>query len=494
MSFALPDFLQKAKQTVPEWIRKVQAPSGAGRYRFALDAYEPYDLDSSCMIENTRLVIEGMPPESERLQWIEYLCSLQDSETGLLIDPAMERHICGILPDGKISVPVPDTHHQRRLMKEFIRRPGMERHILVPDSTAGPNEISQVRGWTTRNGLTTIIELGGCPHHMLSQEHGFSKTTGAIEGPSGLLKKPEDAVNYLSRLTWDDPRGWGAGSWAGSLLWYHRLNQMLGDETAEEIIRAGVKWLTEKQDPTTGCWSDLNKVRLNTAVNVVFKIWLQAIPSVKFPVLYPERIVDLCIRALREDSALINTPDACSIFDVALVLDTALHFCEHRREEVAELAAAALPRLEPLYREDGGFSYGADGSLITHGRLNLAPVCMQSDAAGTAIAVNAVSLLCDLCGKWAGPLQPNAGWDSGSPVVENFKTDWQKTHEDITFENRFHRRGQLELVPETCLRPIQHKIPGKFQTGSRRHQPRQSGHHAPLLQRTGEAYKHGMAD
>lgn len=407
---ALPDWLQAARTTVPEWIRKVSHPDGPGRYRFALDAYEPYDLDSSCMIENTRLTVEGMPPEAERRAWVEYLCSLQEPTHGWLIDPGMERHTCAALPGGRLALPVPEAPHQRDLMDAFIRRPGMEHHVLVAETRPSVTELQQVRGWTSRNGLTTILELGGLPPYRLAQARSFD-TLGAcpaaepIRGPSGLLATGEEAVAYLERLDWESPTSWGAGSWAGAMLWYHRLNQLLGDQAAGTVINAAVDWLVKKQDPETGAWSDLGKIRLNAAVNIIFKIWIQAIPAVNFPVQYPERVVDLCVRALREDPALVNTPDACSIFDVALVLDTALRFCDHRRDEVAEIAAAALPRLEPLYREDGAFSYGPTGSLLTHGGLHLGPVCMQSDAPGTAIVVSAIALLCNLCG-----LRDELGW------------------------------------------------------------------------------------
>lgn len=389
-------------------MSKVRHPSGAGRYRFAVDAYEPCDLDSSCMVEHARLTVEGLPPEAERKEWADYLCGLQEPANGWLIDPGMERHICSPLPGGRLAVPVPDDPRQRGLMEAFIRRPGMEHHVLVPATRASPEEVRVARGWTSRNGLTTILELGGLPRHRLAQARGYQPgdTSGVpISVPSGVLRTAAEAVEYLSRLDWGNPRSWGAGSWAAAMLWYHRLNQRLGDETAGGVIQAGVDWLLKAQSPETGCWSDLSRVRLNAAVNVIFKIWIQAIPAVGFPVQHPEKVIDLCLRALREDPALVNTPDACSIFDVALVLDTALRFCDHRRDEVAELAAAALPRLEPLYREDGGFSYGAEGSLVTHGGLHLAPVCMQSDAAGTAITVNAIALLCNLCG-----LRDELGW------------------------------------------------------------------------------------
>ena len=186
---------------------------------------------------------------------------------------------------------------------------------------------------------------------------------------------------------------------------------MLGDESAGAVVRAAVDWLVKHQDPDTGAWSDGSETRLNALVNGIFKVWIQAIPAANFPVHYPENVIDLCIRALREDPALVNTPDACSIFDVALVLDTALHFCEYRSDEVGELACAALQRLEPLYREDGAFSYGPDGSLASHGGVRLGPVKMQSDAPGTAITVNAIALLCNLCG-----LRKELGW---APTTES---------------------------------------------------------------------------
>jgi hypothetical protein len=116
--------------------------------------------------------------------------------------------------------------------------------------------------------------------------------------------------------------------------------------------------------------------------------------------------VDLCLRGLREDPNLTGTPDTCSIFDVALVLDVALRFCDHRREEVAEVTARCFDCFEPMLQPDGAFSYGPTGSLANHGGLALAPVKAQADVAGTALCCNALSLLANLCG-----LRKELGWD-----------------------------------------------------------------------------------
>ena len=349
----LPTWLADAKASVPRWLEQVRHPDGPGRYRFAVDAYEPYDLDSSCMAENIRMTLIGMPPDAERAAWVEYLRGLQRPEDGLLVDERMERHIV--------------TKHYRPTEEEVFT----------------------VRRWTSRNGLTTILELGGRPRYPIAHQECF-RDRAAVE-------------DYLENLHWHNP--WGAGSWAGAVIWFHRVNQMMGDEHAGEIVQAAVEWLLRRQNPETGAWSDGSDVRLNVLVNGIFKIWIQAIPGAGFPVQYPERVVDLCLRAMREDSQLSGVPDACSIFDVALVLDTALRFCDHRRDEVAELAAGYIPRFESLLRADGAFSYGPAGSLAIHGGLHLAPVKAQSDAPGTAINCSALALLCNLCG-----LREELGW------------------------------------------------------------------------------------
>jgi len=274
---------------------------------------------------------------------------------------------------------------------------GMERHIITEAPPPTAEEIFTVRRWTTRNGLTTVLELGGRPRYPVAHKERFH-TREATEA-------------YLAGLDWSSP--WGAGSYAGAVIWYHRVNQLLGDESAALVIRAAVDWLVRHQNPNTGFWSDGSETRLNNLVNGIFKIWIQAIPAADFPVQYPEKVVDLCLRALSEDRALVNTPDACSIFDVALVLDTALRFCDHRADEVAEVAAQALPRLEPLYRDDGGFSYGPNGSLADHGGLHLGPVKLQSDAPGprSQSMPSRSSATSAACAKnSAGHRQRNRGW------------------------------------------------------------------------------------
>ncbi|MDO9543537.1 MAG: hypothetical protein Q7J98_14620 [Kiritimatiellia bacterium] len=357
-----PDWLVRIKKTLPHWIDEISHSDGPGRFRFALEAYEPYDLDSSHLLHNiifsTADAGRGLPSEEERRQWIDYLCGLQRAEDGLLIDP------------------------------------GMERHIISKGLTPTEEETANVRRFTSRNGLCTVIELGGKPRYPLRHNEVF--------------RQPEEIIHYLESLPWENP--WGAGSWAGAIILFQHFNRLLGDEKADELIQVAANWLVKKQNPKTGAWSNGSDVPLHCLINGIFKVWIQVIPVSDMPVQYPEQVIDLCIKGMREDTALKDMPDTCSIFDVALVLDIALRFTDHRRNEVAELAKAALPQLEPMVRPDGAFSYGQEHSLADHGGLNLAPVKNQSDATGTALMCNTIPLLCNLCG-----LREELGW---TPLTE----------------------------------------------------------------------------
>lgn len=343
----LPEWLLEARVSVPRWLETVRHPSGPGRYRFATDAFEPFDLDSTTMAYNITRILDLPISQADRKGWIEYLLGMQRPEDGLMIDAGMERHII--------------TEHERPTEEE----------------------IANVRRWTTRNGIMTLMGLGGRPQVPLAHQEAF--------------ETPAEIVRYLEGLHWHNP--WGAGSWAGAVLIFQRYNQLLGNMNAGEIIEAGVKWLLDRQSPETGAWSDGSDVAVHVLINGIFKVWIQAIPFVNLPVQYPERVIDLCLRGFAESPHLRDTPDACSIFDVAYVLDIALRQTDHRREEVAAVTSRCFDGFRELMRPDGAFSYGPTGSLANHGGLHLAPVKDQADITGTALCCSALSLLANLCGK-----------------------------------------------------------------------------------------------
>ena len=362
----LPAWLLELKTTLPRWVSQLRHPDGPGRYRYALNAFEPYDINSSSLMRVVTYTIAGrempLPSPAEQQAWVDYLRGLQRPEDGLLIDPAIERHIVG-----KAGQPTEE-------------------------------EIFGVRHWTSRNAIYTVLALGGLPKYPLAHRECF--------------RTPEEMIASMKKRDWRRP--WGAGSWAGAAIAFQHFNHLLGDRRAAGLIRAGVDWLVRNQSPESGAWSNGDAdIAPHQLINGIFKIWNQLLPLVPFPVQYPDQVVDLCLRGLRDDPCLQRDLDACSIFDVALVLNVARRCTDHRRDEVAAMARARLPFFQAMVRPDGGLSYGAK-PLVKHGGVLFCPPRDQAEAAGSALNCQAIALLCDLAG-WRDEL----GWTPSTDYMKS---------------------------------------------------------------------------
>ncbi len=359
----LPPWLARLKTTLPAWIDRVTHPEGAGRFRYALDAYEPFDIDSSHMMHNVIYTTgggrAGLPDDARKRAWIDYLLSHQRPEDGLLIDPAIERH------------------------------------ILAAGDEPTPLERFNARLWTSRNALCTVMELGGRPRYRIQHAQVFAD--------------PDALVRFLEQeLDWTLP--WGSGSRTGAIVLFAHFNRLLGDAHSQAVIEAAVDWLVRKQSPTTGAWTAHDDVPLHQQINGIMKIWIQLLPITDLPIQYPQRVIDLCLEGIARDAFIAEKLEACSTFDVALVLAIALRATDHRRDEVARLARELLPRFEPMCRPDGAMSYYPDRSLDNHGGIRLAAAGAQSDVVGTSLHAHAIALLADLAG-WRDEL----GW---TPLTE----------------------------------------------------------------------------
>ena len=361
----LPDWLAGAQPSVPAWVKRLAHGDAPGRYRFAEQAFLPYDLDSSIAMYGIRRTINVPPDAHEAAAWIDYILDHQCADTGQLIDLRLET-------------------------------------CIVPDDgdRASEGQVRAVRNMLTRNGLNAVVWMGGRPRYHLRHDQTFDG--------------PDEMVAFMESRPWHEP--WSAGSAAGAAIVFCHFNRLLGDASAEPVIQAGVDWLAAHQDPATGAWCDgSDNIALHQLVNGVFKIWIQVQPIGGLPIQHAESVIDLCLKALDESAALGREPDACSFFDVFFVLGSALQACDHRRDEVRGRAAAALADVEQFLQPDGAFSYYADGSRIEHAGLRLAPDVKQSEVIGTSLYVQAIALLCDLCGLadelgW----RAKTGWGRGS--------------------------------------------------------------------------------
>jgi len=364
---ALPDWLAEVKQTLPEWIDDVRYGDGSGRYRYAIEAYEPYDFESSDRIHGAIERIRNddwWDDEEERDAWIEYVYGLQRQ-------------------DG------------------FFTENSLEEHVRESSIDGSDDPIDVVRKHLTQSCLEILSRHDVEPEYPVPEEVGY--------GSDLAIETPAEMVEYLEGLDWTSP--WGAGSWAGRTIRMVETQMDYDGQDREAVVQAGIDWLTEHQDPETGAWFEGDNVPFHQQVNGVFKVWIQLIEH-GLPVQYPDAVIDLCVAAMEEDPRLFDTPDPCSVFDVAFVLNVALRHTGSREDELAALAGDTLQRLEPMARPDGGFSYEAGGSNGHCGTYELGPEKNQSDAMGASMMTQALPELCCLC-----DLEDELGWTVRSENV-----------------------------------------------------------------------------
>jgi hypothetical protein len=392
---SLPSFVEEAKRTVPSWIEEIRHPDGSDRYRAAVDAYEPHETYSLGLLRRIlTFVREDGLTETERRDWIERIADHQ-REDGMFRDQRLERHLLAEY-DG--------TDHIEWL----------DRHGVDPEQTYSQQWPRYFRGeslywidWTT-SALSLLDSLGGEPEYPVPHELPADARVDDDRDPwdapprKFLYEDGEEMRKFLESLDWSDP--WGASQWTGRVVSRHRLAETFFDEEADDVVEAAVEWLSSHQDPETGAWFEGDVPRY-AQINGIYKIWKGLLPNADFPIQRPESVIDLCIEALESDPRLTGTPDSLCIWDVSFVLNIALDVTDYRRDEVGQLAAQALPKLEAMYRPDGAFSYTPHGSIGILAPFKLSPAKNQSDVGGTTILLSGIAELSDLCG-----LREEWGW------------------------------------------------------------------------------------
>jgi hypothetical protein len=363
---SLPEWLVEVRDNLPLWLESLRHDRDVPRYRWAQEAFEPYDVVSTYAAVQVHVTVVGMPAEGERRAWIDEILAYQRPEDGRLVDPKVERH------------------------------------IRWRDDRSRERMVFDVRRTFTRNGLMNVESLGGRPRYPIAGEE--------------VYERPEDLIAHIERLDWSHP--WGAGAHAGAVVLNHHFNMLAHTdaygssspeaERCRAIVDAGVDWLAAAQRADSGTWGSPDAPP-HDQINGVFKVWAQLLGRTDLPVQFPEKLIDFSLAALTDDPRLSGTPDTCSIFDVGLVLDASLRHTDHRRDEAAEACAAALYRVRPMLRADGAFSYLPDWT-VERGMVLLAPPRDQGDLGGTQLMAQGISMLANVAG-----LRAELGW---TPTTE----------------------------------------------------------------------------
>lgn len=208
----------------------------------------------------------------------------------------------------------------------------------------------------------------------------------AIVVPSAyVLTSTRQIDSFLSRLHWRQP--WNAGSHFSHLLFFLFHSDL---PQKQELIAFAIQWIKKIQHDADGVWYWGNpslQQKINGAMKVI--TGLKVVNQINL--LYPNKIIDLCLSAR-------NDAHACDNFNIVYVLKYA---CEqapgYRTKEIQSFAFERLNIYQQYYYPSGGgfsFSLGRAnthyyGAHITRGKN-------EPDIHGTVMFLWGSSLIAQL--------------------------------------------------------------------------------------------------
>jgi len=206
----------------------------------------------------------------------------------------------------------------------------------------------------------------------------------------GIPDSVRQVDKYLSGLPWSsDP--WGASSHVSHLVFFLKLNaDCFGHKAAyEELLPFIFQRLDSLQDRETGSWfagSPPEPQKINSAMKI-----LLAYDLVGRPPEYPERLIDLCLRAITDD-------DACHSVDIIYVLYFCNKWTSHRIDDIKSFAEEKLELIKKHFKSDGAFSFYPDRAGDTYYGVRMSRANPESDIHGTHLLVWALTMIGELLG------------------------------------------------------------------------------------------------
>ncbi|HID06140.1 MAG TPA: hypothetical protein EYP10_03225 [Armatimonadetes bacterium] len=295
---------------VLEWVEAMRVPEdGYGRYRFAVSCREP-DLYSSCIAVFIRDLLRDLNnlTDAQRQQWIEFIQSFQDPDTGYFIDSRVEPRDTA-------------THSWDYLKLEMT-------HLSV----------------------SALDILGAFPRHPL-------RFLESLASAPALTK-------WLNQRAWVRrvEGGWDECADSEGKCIFHLGGLLISacewGELSTDIVDALFRWLDQHVDADTGFWGTQEGCGLFNAMCGSAPIYALYFHQRRL-VLYPNRAIDSILTLQQPDGLFYprggGMPEAD--FSAVMLLVGMIMRSEHRLVEVE----ACLRRVQyaifaqGLHNDDGGF-------------------------------------------------------------------------------------------------------------------------------------------
>lgn len=178
----------------------------------------------------------------------------------------------------------------------------------------------------------------------------------------------------------------GAGNMVDAAATMMRMNVAMGHYEYWHVITEMYQWLDEQQNGYHGFWGSHRAQGWDGVVQAGYHV-LRGLHLQDGRRLYgPHRMLRTVRKCLAEASAPL---DACHYMDCAVLLE---HLANSYGPTPAAQKAARkiVDDIKPMRREDGGFSFSAEGAITNHNRYEVTPGEMESDLVGTVFYLQAL--------------------------------------------------------------------------------------------------------
>ncbi|MBI5050442.1 MAG: hypothetical protein HZC11_06160 [Nitrospirae bacterium] len=345
----IPDWLKKAKDTIPVWMEKVSAGGETGRFKFCVNGRtmtgEKATLGFSCFALRIFYTIGlwDKLDSGKKSEWIKFLQSFQSAD-GAFIDPPILENC---------------DSWKERLKRILLRRKGHR----------GISQRQAVLNAETKQAIATLAQVGAQAAYPFQD---------FPQHPDGIRK-------YLKGLDWSQP--WSAGGQAAALATFikNEAPRFLSSEEAELLLKEAVNFFGNSADPETGAWFLGPRPAHYQLINGAMKV-LTALDWLECEIPYPEQLIDKCLSSL-------PVQEGCHIVDYVYVLYRCSIMTDYRRNEIISYLKNILDMIPHHYQHDGAFSYHKTHNQTRYYGVKIARPLRQSDLQATFLLCFAIAMI-----------------------------------------------------------------------------------------------------
>ncbi|MEM7033808.1 MAG: hypothetical protein AAF629_29965 [Chloroflexota bacterium] len=384
------DWCFRLNDTMGPWFSTLFDRDYPGRIRFCnqgnlIEPTANTGLGASCLALKATYqtgVWEQLEPDMQS-GWIAHIQSFQEQETGYFEDAAILA-----VADARAnwSLPKKVLNRVRRKLgyADLAELDAMSTKKHRPEKYTVLN--TATRRAETRQACAALLAAGSRPLYPINH----------------IPASPEAILAYLDDLPWYlNP--WHAGSHTAYLIFALKLNADIFNQQTpfQKHVPIILSYLDQLQDPETGSWFRNSwfprEVPLNQKVNGAMKV-LTGYSLLDKPVQWPEKLIDLCLRAY-------DDRDACHSVDLIYILHECAKWTTHRQGETEAFAEKLLGSIEKHCKPDGGLSFYPTHANTMYYGVPISTGLPESDVHGSHLLIWAATLCLNLL-----DLKPEFKW------------------------------------------------------------------------------------